>query len=375
MKTGKTSIAGFGAVLCLAAITSVPAVQALLDHKTIQNSFPLPYPFGTVPVCIDPLSGWFLLIINLTSITSALYGMGYLKKYSGQRTHLILHWIYFVFFQASMLAVCVLQHSLAFLVAWEIMSISSFLLVIFEQGNPGTLKAGILVQMHIGVALLSIAFIAVYTRTGSFDFAAINQYFTKYDPNCVFLLFFLGFGIKAGFIPLHTWLPHAHPAAPSHVSGAMSGVIVKLGIYGILRIVSFLHSDFAYTGEAILVLSLLTALYGILNATVHRDVKRMLAYCTIENIGLIGMGIGIGLIGKASGNEAIFFIGFLAALLHTLNHSLYKSLLFFAAGNIYQQTHTRDMDRLGGLIRKMPQTALFFLCGSLAICALPPYNG
>lgn len=377
MKTGKTSIAGFGAVLCLAAITSVPAVKALLDHKTIQNSFPLPYPFGTVPVCIDPLSGWFLLIINLTSITSALYGMGYLKKYSGQRTHLILHWIYFVFFQASMLAVCVLQHSLAFLVAWEIMSISSFLLVIFEQGNPGTLKAGInyLVQMHIGVALLSIAFIAIYARTGSFDFAAINQYFTKHDPNCVFLLFFLGFGIKAGFIPLHTWLPHAHPAAPSHVSGAMSGVIVKLGIYGILRIVSFLHSDFAYTGEAILVLSLLTALYGILNATVHRDVKRMLAYCTIENIGLIGMGIGIGLIGKASGNEAIFFIGFLAALLHTLNHSLYKSLLFFAAGNIYQQTHTRDMDRLGGLIRKMPQTALFFLCGSLAICALPPFNG
>src|SRR6185312_10771448 len=253
----------------------------------------------------------------------------------------------------------------------------SFLLVIFEHGIPGTLKAGInyLVQMHIGAAFLSIAFIAVYSREGSFDFVAIDAWFTHHPPDWIFLLFFLGFGIKAGFIPLQTWLPHAHPAAPSHVSGAMSGVIVKLGIFGILRMISFLHSGFMGIGEAILVLSMLTALYGILNAAVHRDVKRMLAFCTIENIGLIGMGIGIGLIGKASGNAAIFYIGFLAALLHTLNHSLYKSLLFFSAGNIYQQTHTRDMDRLGGLMRRMPQTALLFLCGSLAICALPPFNG
>jgi len=377
MKSGKASIMGFAAVIILAATTSLPAVKVLSSHQTVQSSLSLSYPFGIVPVRIDPLSAWFILIINLTCINSALYGIGYLKKYAQHRTRLVLHWIYFVLFQASMLAVCLLHHGLAFLVAWEIMSISSFLLVIFEQENPGTLKAGInyLVQMHIGVAFLSIAFIAVYAGTGSFDFASINAWFSQHDPGWVFLLFFLGFGIKAGFIPLHTWLPHAHPAAPSHVSGAMSGVIVKLGIYGILRIISFLHSGFLGAGEAILAVSLLTAMYGILNAAVHRDVKRMLAFCTIENIGLIGMGIGIGLIGKASGNDAIFYIGFLAALLHTLNHSLYKSLLFFAAGNIYQQAHTRDMDRLGGLGRPMPQTAFFFLCGSLAICALPPFNG
>jgi len=377
MKLEKASVMGLGAALCLAAITSAPAVQVLAEHRSMETGILLPYPFGTIPVRIDPLSAWFILIINLTCINSAVYGMGYLRKYVQQKTNLMLHWSSFILFQASMLGVCVLQHGLAFLVAWEIMSISSFLLVIFEHGIPGTLKAGInyLVQMHIGAAFLSIAFIAVYSREGSFDFVAIDAWFTHHPPDWIFLLFFLGFGIKAGFIPLQTWLPHAHPAAPSHVSGAMSGVIVKLGIFGILRMISFLHSGFMGIGEAILVLSMLTALYGILNAAVHRDVKRMLAFCTIENIGLIGMGIGIGLIGKASGNAAIFYIGFLAALLHTLNHSLYKSLLFFSAGNIYQQTHTRDMDRLGGLMRRMPQTALLFLCGSLAICALPPFNG
>ena len=377
LPAGKKSMAGFLIVLINAVVTSIPAVHALFSDTTAQYSFLLGYPFGVISIRIDPLAAWFMLIINLTCINGALYGIGYMKPYEGQKQNTSLHWIFFVIFQSSMLWVCMLQHGLAFLIAWEIMSVSSLLLVMFEHSKPETLKAGVnyLIQMHIGVTLLTIAFIWIYLSEGSYDFSAIGLFFNQHSFIWLFVIFFLGFGIKAGFIPLHTWLPHAHPAAPSHISGVMSGVIVKMGIYGILRIITYLHSDFLGIGEVILILSLLTALYGILNAAVHRDFKRMLAFCTIENIGIIGMGIGIGLIGKATGNSLMFFIGFSAALLHTLNHSLYKSLLFFTAGNLYQQTHTRDMEKMGGLLKKMPVTAFFFLCGSLAIGALPPFNG
>jgi formate hydrogenlyase subunit 3/multisubunit Na+/H+ antiporter MnhD subunit len=189
------------------------------------------------------------------------------------------------------------------------------------------------------------------------------------------MVFFVGFGLKAGFIPLHTWLPHAHPAAPSHISGVMSGVIVKLGIYGILRVAFNLKSEFFVLGEILLVISVFTSVFGIINAAVHRDIKKMLAYCTIENIGIIGIGIGIGLIGVGANNPILYFLGFGGALLHVLNHSLFKSLLFFSAGSVYQQTHTRDMDKLGGLMKSMPRTSLLFLVGSVAIGGLPPFNG
>jgi hydrogenase-4 component B len=374
---GKKSIAGFLIILSNSVFASIPAIQVLLNDTIIQHSFNLVYPFENIRFRIDPLAAWFILIINMTCLNGSLYGIGYLKSYEVQKNNISLHWILFVIFQTSMIWVCMLQNGLAFLVAWEIMSISSLLLLMFEHAKPETLKAGMnyLIQMHIAAALIAIAFIWVYQAEGSFDFSAIDRFFTNHSPIWVFPIFFVGFGIKAGFIPLHTWLPHAHPAAPSHISGVMSGVIVKLGIYGILRMITYLHTGLLQTGESILIISVLTTLYGILNAAIHRDFKRMLAFCTIENIGIIGMGIGIGLIGKAVGNPLIFFIGFAAALLHTLNHSLYKSLLFFAAGNIYQQTHTRNMEHLGGLIKKMPATAFLFLCGSLAISAVPPFNG
>lgn len=373
----KKSVAGFLIVLSNSIFTSIPAIHVLLNGPITQYSFYLVYPFENIPLRIDPLAAWFMLIINLTCLNGSLYGIGYLKPYEKQKSNMTLHWILFVIFQLSMLWVCMLQHGLAFLAAWEVMSISSLLLLMFEHSKLETLKSGVnyLIQMHIGAALLAIAFIWVFQSEGSFDFSAIDRFFTTHSPVWVFPIFFVGFGFKAGFIPLHTWLPHAHPAAPSHISGIMSGVMVKLGIYGILRMISYLHSGLLQTGESILILSLLTALYGILNAAVHRDFKRMLAFCTIENIGIVGMGTGIGLIGKAIGNPMIFFIGFAAALLHTLNHSLYKSLLFFAAGNLLQQTHTRNMEQLGGVIKKMPTTAFFFLCGSLAISAVPPFNG
>ncbi len=332
---------------------------------------------GYIPVRIDGLAAWFILIINFTSITGIVYGGGYLKTYTNANSKLNLHWILFMLFQLSMIWVCMLQHGLAFLIAWEVMSLSSMLLVIFDHHNPRTIKAGLnyLVQMHISVVFLTIGFIWVYFQTGSFSFDAFHTFFGSNTNIWLFLIFFIGFGFKAGFIPFHSWLPHAHPAAPSHVSGVMSGVIVKLGIYGILRIITFLKSDFLLLGEIVLTVAVLTGLYGILNAAIHRDFKRMLAYCTIENIGIIGIGIGIGMMGLGNGSPLLYYLGFGGALLHVLNHSLFKSLLFYSAGSVYQQTHTRDMEKLGGLIRYMPKTASIFLIGAIAIGGIPPFNG
>jgi formate hydrogenlyase subunit 3/multisubunit Na+/H+ antiporter MnhD subunit len=370
------STAAFAIVLLNAVVVSIPAICAL-NGNVIELILNGGNAIGNIPIRIDALSAWFILIVNFISVMGALYGIGYMKSYENQKGNSSLHWILFIIFHLSMLAVCSIQNSLIFLIVWEIMSLSSLLLVIFEHDHPDTLKAGInyLIQMHICVALLSVAFIWVYFSEGSFDFTAIAAFFKHHQSSWLFLIFFIGFGIKAGFIPFHTWLPHAHPAAPSHVSGVMSGVIVKMGIFGILRISFYLKSDLVLIGECVLILSVITAFYGILNAAVHRDFKRMLAFCTIENIGIIGMGIGIGMIGKGINNQYLMLIGFAGALLHTLNHSLYKSLLFFSAGNLYQQTHTRNMEHLGGLIKKMPSTAFFFLCGALAIGGLPPFNG
>jgi formate hydrogenlyase subunit 3/multisubunit Na+/H+ antiporter MnhD subunit len=333
--------------------------------------------FGEIPLRIDALSAWFILIINFTSVTGVLYGAGYLQSSVVQSSVISLHWILYLLFQSSMLAVCMVQHSIAFILSWEIMSLSSLLLVLFDHTNPKVIKAGInyLVQMHLSVAFLTVAFIWVYFKTGTFDFKGINAFFGSDVNIWLFLLFLLGFGLKAGFLGLHTWLPQAHPAAPSHISGVMSGVIVKMGIYGIFRIITYLQADYILLGNILITISLLTGLFGIMNAAVHRDFKKMLAFCTIENIGIIGIGTGLGLIGIGTGQGILSFLGFGGALMHVLNHSLFKSLLFFSAGSVYRQTHTRDMDKLGGIIKNMPKSALIFLIGAIAIGGIPPLNG
>jgi hydrogenase-4 component B len=370
------SLAAFGFILLNSIVTSLLAIKAFLGHAVLISIFGGPV-FGDIVISIDPLSAWFILIVNCTCLSGALYGIHYMKPYAAQKANLSIHWSAFVMFHTFMLWVCSLQHSLAFLVAWELMTMASFLLVIFDHSRIANLKAGInyLIQMHIGVSFLIVAFIMVAFKTGDFSFDGIKLYFQNGNSDLLFLFFFLGFGLKAGFVPLHTWLPHAHPAAPSHVSGVMSGVIVKMGIYGILRVLTYLNTNLVLIGASVVAISIITALYGILSGAIHRDIKRILAFCTIENIGIIGMGIGVGLMGKGIENIPLMVIGFSAALLHALNHSLYKSLLFFAAGNIYQQTHSRNMEHLGGLLKKMPWTAFFFLCGALAISGLPPFNG
>lgn len=364
-------------VIINAILTSIPSILALTGD--VQNGIlVLPHlPGQVIHVRIDGLSAWFILIINYTSINGALFGSGYLKSYQHLKTNIGFHWIFYILFHISMLWVCMFDHGIIFLISWELMSISSLMLVIFEYQNKATLKAGInyMIQMHLSVVFLTIGFIWVFAETGSFNLSSLASVVSNNHSIWIFVLFFIGFAIKAGFLPFHTWLPHAHPAAPSHVSGVMSGVIVKLGIFGIFRIISYINHDWFIIGEVILSVSVITALYGIINAVVKYDFKKSLAFCTIENIGIIGIGIGLGLIGIGTQNGLIAILGFGGALLHTLNHSLFKSLLFFSAGSVYQQTHTRNIEKLGGLIKTMPVTALLFLVGALAIGGLPPLNG
>lgn len=327
----------------------------------------------------DKLSAFFTFLINLTCLTGIVYGSGYLKPYFEKKsiTKISLHLFCLIWLQASMIQVVSMRDGVSFLTSWEMMSLASFLLVIFEGEKESTLKTGInyLVQMHVGFVCILIAFLLVFKATGQFGFDALGSYFTDHVNWPIFLLFFIGFGIKAGFVPLHSWLPRAHPAAPSHVSGIMSGIMIKMGLYGILRIIVNIQTDFLTIGLFLLGISIITGILGILYAIFQHDIKKILAYSSIENVGIIGMGIAIATIGRGINNESLFFLGLAGSLFHILNHSLYKSMLFYAAGNVYYATHTRDQNLLGGIIKHMPSTAGIFLVGSLAICGIPPFNG
>jgi hydrogenase-4 component B len=330
-------------------------------------------------VTIDRLSAFFIMVVNLTVFTGFLYAKGYLKPYYESKNSLrfSIHYLAYLWLYFSMILVVMIRDGLPFLIVWEIMALSSFLLVVFDAEERSIMKTGVnyLIQMHVGMFLLVFAFLLVNKATGQMSFDALSLYFSNHSNLPVFLLFFIGFGIKAGFIPLHTWLPLAHPAAPSHVSGVMSGVMIKMGIYGILRVLMSVQSDLWWIGIIILSVSLISGILGVMMAIVQHDLKRLLAYHSIENIGIIGIGIGLGVIGLATNNPALSLLGFSGGLLHVLNHSLFKSLLFFNAGSVYQATHTRNIEHLGGLMKRMPYTAIFFLIGSLAICGLPPFNG
>jgi hydrogenase-4 component B len=334
---------------------------------------------GPIQLVIDPLSAYFMLIINLICFCGIIYAGGYLKPYMSKKRSVFisLHLFSFLWLHGAMLLVTSMRDGIAFLLAWELMSLFSFILVIFEAQKEATLKTGInyLLQMHLGFALIMIAFLIAGNQSGDLSFAGVAKYFTERDNAPLFLIFFAGFGIKAGFIPLHSWLPRAHPAAPSHVSGVMSGVMIKMGIYGIFRIDSLLQNDLKSIGIIVLLIGVVSGLLGVIMAIMQHDLKKLLAYHSIENIGIIGMGLGIGILGKAVGDDYLMILGLAGALLHTLNHALFKSLLFFAAGNIFYATHTVNMDSLGGLIKNMRYTSIAFLIGALAISGIPPFNG
>ncbi|MBK9983774.1 MAG: hypothetical protein IPP15_15620 [Saprospiraceae bacterium] len=355
---------------------AVPALQGVFFDQVLYGGNVI----GQIPIRVDALSGWFILVMNFTVVTGVLYGRQYMKHYENQSANLTLHFASYMINHVAMIGIYCIQNSFAFLCVWELMAISAFLLIIFEHHKIETLKAGInyLIQSHICIMFLTFGFIWVNSFTGSFDFNAITAYTSSVSPAVsftLFLCFFIAFAIKAGFVPFHTWLPYAHPVAPAHVSGMMSGVIIKLGIYGILRVLLLIKGDFMTMGYFILVISVITGVYGVMLAIIQHNLKKLLAYHSIENIGIIGIGIGLGCVGLGLNNPFLAFAGFAGAMLHTLNHSLFKSLLFYVAGTVYQATHTLDIEKLGGLIKKMPQTSTLFLVGALAICGLPPFNG
>lgn len=332
--------------------------------------------FYTAP---DALSLWFIAIIAIVFTAGIFYGADYLKAYSSHKREIRLHVANYAAVFAAMVALPLISNALAFLVIWEIMALGSFFLIIFESWKSDTLKAGInfFIQSHVSVVLLSAGFLMMYSKCGSFDFAAIKAYSSANPGTCgwPFALICMGFAIKAGFVPFHTWLPVAHPAAPAHISGVMSGVIIKIGIYGIFRAITLFDIDYTIAGKIILAVAAVSGLYGVMMAIVQHNLKKLLAYHSIENIGIIGMGIGLGCMAKGMGLQSVASLAFAGALLHTLNHALFKSSLFFTAGNVYQAAHTLNVEHLGGLLRKLPLTGLFFLISAVAICGLPPMNG
>lgn len=365
--------------ILLVAITSLPAIELFLtpgDQATVYSAGIFP---GILSLTLDNLSAFFILVTNFTMLTGLLYSQGYLRSYLTIKSpaRMALHNFSYVWLHLSMLAVLMLRDGLPFLIAWELMAVSSFMLILFDAEQRLTLKTAVnyLIQMHIGLVILVVAFLIVEKDTGIMNFDALTIYFGHHSNIGLFFLFFAGFAVKAGFVPFHTWLPEAHPAAPSHVSGVMSGVMIKMGIYGMVRVLTNVQSDFYIIGIVIMILATITGLFGIMMAIVQTDLKKLLAYSTIENVGIIGIGLGLGCIGLGLKNPMIALLGFGGGLLHVLNHSLFKSLLFFGAGSVYKATHTRNIEELGGLIQKMPRTAGLFLFGSMAICALPPLNG
>ena len=379
LKVKEKGIVTFSAIVINAFISSLFAIKAL-SGQIFDFSLAGSFVTGPIRIQVDALSGWFILILNLVFVTGCFYGLFYMNAYKEQRNNLSLHWISFVLLHTSLVSLCGIQNGIVFLIVWEIMALSAFLVVIFEHEKTSTIKAGInyLIQSHVSILFLMIGFIWVAIKTGSFDFQSIATYTQSQGSATgifLFFCFFIGFAIKAGFLPFHTWLPHAHPAAPTHISGIMSGVIIKIGIFGILRMLLLIKTDYTSVGYFILFISVVSGLYGVMLAIIQHNLKKLLAYHSIENIGIIGMGIGIGCIGLGSGNQIVATLGFAGALLHTLNHALFKSLLFYATGIVYQATHTLNIEHLGGLIKKMPQTAMLFLIAAIAICGIPPFNG
>jgi len=377
-----SKVKGIITLSTIAVVTSVSSYIAVgaLFGPAFEISFDGTELFGQVLLKIDALSAWFILTINFTIVTGAIYGFNYMKGYRHRKSDITLHCIAILLAHFTLLGICSIHNGFVFLILWELMAISMFILVIFDHHNADTIKAGInyIVQSHISIVFIMLGFIYVAYKTDNYSFDAIVSFTNQQSTlagTALFLCFFIGFAIKAGFVPFHTWLPYAHPAAPSHVSGIMSGVVIKIGIYGILRMLLLIKTDYITIGYFILFISIITGIYGVMLATIQHDLKKLLAYHSIENIGIIGIGIGIGCIGLGSVNKWMAILGFSGALLHTLNHSLFKSLLFYSAGNILQATHTVNVEKLGGLIKRMPQTSVLFLLAAIAICGLPPLNG
>lgn len=335
-------------------------------------------PGGAFAVALDPLSAFFLVPTFFLTALAAIYGSEYLAPF-GRHRSLGPAWFFFNGLVASIVLVLIARNAILFLMAWELMSLASFFLVTFEDERAESREAGwtYLIATHAGTACLLALFVLLGRSAGSLDFDAFAIPAGQFPPaaGLIFLLAVVGFGTKAGFVPLHVWLPDAHPAAPSHVSALMSGVMIKVGIYGLVRTLAFLGDPAAWWGFVLVGVGVTSGVFGVLFALAQRDLKRLLAYSSVENIGIIAVGLGAGILGAASGSPALAVLGFAGALLHVVNHAVFKGLLFLGAGAVAHATGTRDIEHLGGLLKRMPRTGVAFLVGAAAVSGLPPLNG
>ncbi len=370
----------FASGAVLAQFFILPAtLQVLLTGSPAALAVNFSFPLGTAYLRLDPLAAFFATLISFGGLLTAVYSLGYMKMYAGSRYSLAAYYFFMGLLIAAMLLVVICQNALLFLICWEIMSLASFFLVSFEHEKEEVRRAGLyyLIAMQVSAAFLLAAIVWTAVLAGSLDFAAFGKVLGQPGAQSIglFLLFFLGFGTKAGLLPLHTWLPLAHPAAPTGVSAIMSGVMIKTGIYGLLRLLLIGGVPNVLVAYVVFGISLISGIYGVMNAIVQHDLKKLLAYHSIENIGIIGTGVGLGMLGLAYGANAIALCGFLGAILHVFNHFTFKSLLFYGAGVIYTKTHTREIEKLGGLVHALPATTALFLIGSLAISGLPLFSG
>ncbi len=356
----------------------IPTIQVLVSGVPLQFRYPWPVPYGEFFIALDPLSAWFLLPTLLLSAICAIYGVGYLRAAESRRSHGPI-WFFYNLLVLGMTLVLLARNAVLFISAWELMAVSSFFLVTFEHERESVRNAGwiYLVATHLGTGFLLAFFILTARETGSMDFTvwAAKGIHNPELAGTLFLLATVGFGTKAGFMPFHVWLPEAHPAAPSHVSALMSGVMIKTGIYGLMRALTFLGAPPLWWGWVLIGIGLTSGVFGVLFALAQHDLKRLLAYHSVENIGIIALGLGVGLLGMSGNSPILIVLGFGGALLHVLNHALFKGLLFLGAGAVLHGTGTHEIERLGGLVKRMPWTAATFLIGAVAISGLPPLNG
>lgn len=368
-------------VLPVASVLVILACAAVLVSGMPFSASCLSLPsLGPRTIGLDPLAALFLLIAGIVFIPVSFFSWTYLKKFAGHYSLKYFSVVYYLFF-ASIVFVLIAQDIFSFLVAWELMSITSYLLVIYENEREDSARAGLvmLTMSEAGIMLAALAFILLANAAGGLDFAVIRSAAPAVKADvawAVFLLSFFGFAVKAGLVPLNSWLPLAHPATPTNVHALLSSAIVNLGIYGIARVnLDLLPVRGVAPGLIVLVFGSFSALIGILYATIQSDLKRLLAYSTIENLGIVATALGAGMIFLAAGHPVVAGIAFIAAFYHMANHSLYKALLLLITGAVDAATGTCDLDRLGGLIRRMPWTSLFVLVGVMSISALPPLNG
>ncbi|WP_394842307.1 oxidoreductase [Pendulispora brunnea] len=333
-------------------------------------------PGGELAIYVDGIAAMFLAQIFLIAPLGAIYGLGYWPQAEHPTNGRKLR-LFFGVLTGAMALLVVARNALLFLMGWEVMALAAFLLITTEHEDEAVRKSGFIyiAATRIGTLCLFGMFAALHHARRSWEFAAPGPNIAPSLGTAIFLLALSGFGLKAGLMPVHVWLPGAHANAPSHVSAIMSGVLIKTGIYGLVRVSSFFEHPPLWWGVVLFGIGAVSGVLGVAFALAQHDLKRLLAYHSVENIGIIAVGLGLALIGRSLGEPTLAFLGLSGALLHVWNHGLFKALLFFSAGSVLHATHTREIDRLGGLGRKMPYTAMAFLVGAIAICGLPPLNG